>query len=97
MTLANNTSGATDTGIQFNSHTENHVKVEYIIARGSSRQSGTLHINGTSASMNIDDSRFPSAGVGITFSVVAATGKVQFTSTNTGDDATLKYRIIRFV
>ena len=97
VTLADNTSGATDTGIQFNSHTENHVKVEYIIARGSSRQSGTLHINGTSASMNIDDSRFPSAGVGITFSVVAATGKVQFTSTNTGDDATLKYRIIRFV
>ena len=97
VTLADNTSGATDTGIEFNSHSENHVKVEYIISRGTSRQSGTLHINGTSASMNIDDERYPAAGVGVTFSVVAASGKVQYTTTSTGDDAVLKYRIIHFV
>jgi len=97
VTLADNTVGATDTGIEFNSHSENHVKVEYIISRGTSRQSGTLHINGTSASMNIDDERYPAAGVGVTFSVVAASGKVQYTTTSTGADAVLKYRIIRFV
>ena len=97
VTLADNTSGATDTGIEFNSHTENHVKIEYILSRGASRQSGTLHINGTSASMNIDDERYPSGGVGVTFSVVATSGKVRYTTTATGDDAILKYRIIRFV
>jgi len=97
VTLADNTAGATDTGIEFNSHSENHVKVEYVLSRGTDRQSGTLHINGTSASMNIDDQRYPSAGIGVTFSVVAASGKVQYTTTSTGDDAVLKYRIIRFL
>jgi len=97
VTLADNTVGATDTGIQFNSHSENHVKVEYIISRGTSRQSGTLHINGTSASMNIDDERYPSGGLGVTFTVVASSGKIQYTTTSTGDNALLKYRIIHFV
>lgn len=97
VTLVDNTVGATDTGIQFNSHSENHLKVEYIISRGTSRQSGTLHINGTSTSMNIDDERYPSAGIGVTFTVVASSGKVQYTTTSTGNNATLKYRIIHFV
>jgi hypothetical protein len=97
VTLADNTAGATDTGIEFNSHSENHVKVEYVLSRGTDRQSGTLHINGTSASMNIDDQRYPAAGIGVTFSVVADSGKVQYTTTSTGDDAVLKYRIIRFL
>ncbi len=96
VTLSDNQGGATDTGIQFNSHTTNHLKVEYIISRGTSRQSGCLHINGTSASMSIDDQRYPSAGLGVTFSVVAASGKVQYTTTATGTAATLKYRIINF-
>jgi len=97
VTLADNTSGATDTGIEFNSHSENHVKIEYILSRNTDRQSGTLHINGTSASMNIDDQRYPAAGIGVTFSVVASTGKIQYTTTSTGHDATMKYRVIRFL
>ena len=96
ITLADNTSGATDTGIEFNSHSENHVKIEYILSRNTDRQSGTLHINGTSVSMNIDDQRYPIAGIGVTFSVVASTGKIQYTTTSTSYDATMKYRIIRF-
>ena len=46
--------------------------------------------------MSIDDQRYPSAGIGITFSVVASSGKIQFVSTATGSSATLKYRIINF-
>lgn len=96
VTLSDNQGSAANTGIQFDSHRINHIKIEYILSRGTDRQSGTLHINGNSTTMNIDDERYPSAGVGVTFSVTTS-GVVQYTTTATSNDATLKYRIIYFL
>ena len=96
VTLSNNQSSPAETGIAINTHTQNHVKVEYIIARGTSRQAGTLHINGTSASLAIADENFRNSDPGVTFSVNASTGKVMYATTNTGATASFKYRIINF-
>ena len=96
VTLADNQTSQ-ETGIEFNTHSENHLKVEYVLSRGGVRQSGTLHINGTSASMQIDDEYYRNADPNVTFTVNAQTGKVLYTTASTGTDATFKYRVIHFL
>lgn len=96
VSLTNNVSSQ-DTGITIDLQSQNHIKIEYVLSRDTARQSGTLFVNGTTGSAQLDDQSFQNASTGVTFSIDSATGKVQYTTTNTGFTATFKYRIINFL
>ena len=68
-----------------------------MIERGNARRTGQLHIAGSNTqgySFEQDFTENSDPGVGLTFDSV--NGTVQYTSTSTGSDGTLKYRITKF-
>ena len=86
----------TGTNLQFDIQRENHVEFDYILTRGTTRRNGRLTIAGTSAGVYLDDAYTENASTGVTF-FITTDGTLQYTSTNTGNTATFKYREIRFV
>jgi len=101
-TLADNTSSNTDITdaggdkVQFDIQRENNLQLDYIVQRGSARRRGDITIIGDGASVYLNDIFQENATTGVTF-FISSTGIMQFTTTNTGDDATFKYRVKRFV
>ena len=103
ITLTNNTSSATDTGIYLPGFNDKGVKITYKINRGTTFRTGVLTISsaGEYASHN-DDFEESNGDAGVTLSAKTSDGdstggndtiRVQYTTTSTGTDATMEYQI----
>jgi hypothetical protein len=102
ITLSDNTSSATDSGIYLPGFTDKGVKITYKINRGSTYRTGILTISaaGEFASYN-DDYEESNGDAGVTLTAKTSDGdstagndtiRVQYTTTNTGTDATMEYQ-----
>ena len=107
ITLADNTSSATDTGIYLPGFTDKGVKISYKINRGSTYRTGVLTISsaGEFASHN-DDYEESNGDAGVTLTAKTSDGdstagndtiRVQYETTNTGTAATMEYQVQIFV
>ena len=107
ITLANNTSSATSTGIRLPALAGKSVKVNYKIERGTSHRAGVLFVSAyTSGESFSDEYEEPGTDVGITLTAVrenldSTAGNesltIKFTSTNTGTNATMDYQVTTIV
>ena len=103
ITLANNTSAATDTGIYLPGFFDKGVKITYKIDRGATYRTGTLTISSAGEFCSFNDDYEESNGdAGVTLSAKTSDGdstagndtiRVQFITSNTGTDATMEYQI----
>ena len=103
ITLANNTSSATDTGIYLPGFNDKGVRIIYKINRGTTYRTVVFTISaaGEFCTFN-DDFEEANGSAGITLSAKTSDGdstagndtiRVQFTSTSTGTDATMEYQV----
>ena len=103
ITLANNTSSATDSGIYLPGFYDKGVKISYKINRGTTYRTGILTISaaGEYASYN-DDYEESNGDVGVTLTAKTSDGdstagndtiRIQYTTTNTGTAATMEYQV----
>ena len=107
ITLADNTSSATSTGIRLPALAGKSVKVNYKIERNNTHRAGVLFVSAyTSGESFSDDYEEPGSDVGITLTAVrenldSTSGNesltIKFTSTNTGSDATMDYQVTTIV
>lgn len=98
VTLTDNTSVATSSGITFDSTNEKTNLIYYTATRGSNVRHGTLRITASSSGSTLtDEFNEDGASIGLTFSVAVASGTttLNYTTTSTGNNVTLKYRIER--
>lgn len=102
ITLADNTSAATDTGIYLPGFTDKGIRIRYKMNRSTTYRTGVFTISaaGEFCSFN-DDYEEANGDAGVTLTAKTSDGdstagnetiRVQFTSTNTGTDATLEYQ-----
>jgi hypothetical protein len=103
VTLADNQSSAANvvdpfssSAVRFDLQREHHITVDYIIKRDTARRTGRLRISGTGAAIQLSDEFTENTATGVTFSVTTA-GNLQFTSTSTGNTATFKYKVNKFI
>jgi len=107
ITLADNTSTATDTGIYLPGFHDKGVKISYKINRGSTYRTGVLTISsaGEFASHN-DDYEESNGDAGVTLTAKTSDGdstagndtiRVQYETTSTGTAATMEYQVQIFV
>ena len=107
ITLADNTSTATDTGIYLPGFNDKGVKISYKINRGSTYRTGVLTISsaGEFASHN-DDYEESNGDAGVTLTAKTSDGdstagndtiRVQYETTSTGTAATMEYQVQIFV
>ena len=103
ITLTNNTSSATDTGIYIPGLNDKGVKIVYKINRASTYRVGTFTISaaGEFSSYN-DDFEESNGTVGVTLTAKGSDGdstagadtiRVQYTTTSTGTNATMDYQV----
>ncbi len=103
ITLTNNQSSATDTGIYLPGFNDKGVRITYKINRGTKFRTGVFTISaaGEFASSN-DDYEESNGDAGVTLSVKTSDGdstagndtiRVQYITTNTGTDATMEYQV----
>ena len=103
ITLADNTSTATDTGIYLPGFFDKGVRITYKINRSTTYRTGVLTISAAGEFCSTNDDYEESNGdAGITLSAKTSDGdstagndtiRVQFESTNTGSDATMEYQV----
>lgn len=103
ITLADNTSTATDTGIYLPGFHDKGVKITYKINRGTTYRTGILTISaaGENSSYN-DDYEESNGDAGVTLSAKTSDGdstagndtiRVQYITSNTGTAATMEYQV----
>jgi len=102
ITLSDNTSSATDTGIYLPGFNDKGVRIFYKINRAATYRTGVFTISAAGELCTHNDDFEETADVGVTLSAKTSDGdstagndtiRVQFTSTNTGTDATLEYQV----
>ena len=103
ITLADNTSTATDTGIYLPGLNDKGVKITYKINRGSTYRTGVMTISAAGEFCSTNDDYEESNGdAGITLSAKTSDGdstagndtiRVQFESSSTGSAATMEYQV----
>lgn len=107
ITLTDNQSSATATGIQLPALENKFLRVEYKMSRGTTYRVGVFTINviGSFVSYN-DDFEENNGTAGVTLSATAdnldstagnETVQIKYITTNTGDDVSMDYRIITMV
>jgi hypothetical protein len=97
FTLTDNTSATTNTPIDFDSSTLINATVDFVIERGTSRRVGTLTVAGNNTSgYSLEQDYTENSDAGVGFTILSTDGTVQYTTTSTGNNATLKYRITKF-
>jgi hypothetical protein len=107
ITLTDNTSTATDTGIYLPGFYDKGVKISYKINRGSTYRTGVLSVSaaGEHASSN-DDYEESNGDAGVTLSAKTSDGdstagndtiRIQYTTSSTGSTATMEYQVQLFV
>ena len=98
ISLTDNTAVATSSGIEFDSTDQKTNLIYYTAERGSNTRHGTLRITASNSGSTLTD-EFNDDGtdIGLTFSVSVAAGvaTLKYTTTNTTNDITFKYRIER--
>ena len=104
ITLDDNESSATSTGITFDSTHESSTMIYYTAARGSRKRNGVLRITSSNVTDEfIEDGAYSSSdvngalGLAFTSTDTAGTITLNYTTTSTGDNVTFKYRIERLV
>jgi hypothetical protein len=100
QTLLNNTSVATATGIQLFTTQAYSYFIDYSVYRGTSCRTGTIVVSMTSSGQTYQDSGLEATGTatGVTFSLSALSNSaltINYTTTNTGTNATLIYAVRR--
>jgi hypothetical protein len=97
VTLADNTSSATATGITFNVSQKSQ-KINYIATRGTGVRNGTLEITATATGITYSDT-FTENGVdiGLTLSAIVSGSNVivRYITTSTGSNASFAYSVDR--
>lgn len=95
-TLTDNTTGGS-TGLSMKQARYKHALISYHIVRNSDVRSGTLNISLNGTTYIIDDDSTETADVGVTFDVSAdgTTASLLYTTTSTGNNATLRYSVKR--
>tara|TARA_B100000214_G_scaffold320661_1_gene255911 strand:+ start:11460 stop:13127 length:1668 start_codon:yes stop_codon:yes gene_type:complete len=106
ITLANNQSGATTTGIRLPALNGKSIIINYKINRGTTFRVGQFIVNASTTAVSSDDTYNESNGdVGVTLSAVldnldSTSGNetviVKYTTTNTGTAATMDYQVTHF-
>ena len=97
MTLTDNTSAATNTTIDFDEAVLTDATVDFAITRGTAKRTGHLRIAGNNtAGYSFEQDFTENADVGVGFTFDSTNGTVQYTTTSTGANATLNYRITKF-
>jgi len=89
-----------NTGISFNASTQKTNLLYYTAERGSNTRHGILKIAASSAGVTIsDDYNYDGLDIGVTFSAAVSSGvaNLRYTSTGTGSNITMKYRVERLV
>ena len=103
ITLADNTSSATDTGIYLPGFADKGVRITYKMNRGTTYRTGVFTVSaaGEFCSFN-DDFEEANGDVGVTLSAKTSDGdstagndtiRVQFTSTSASNDVTMEYQV----
>jgi hypothetical protein len=97
VTLLDN-QAAPVTAFSYNAASNRFVFVDYSIERNGSFRNGTIMIPNNGSTVSPSDVFAEAGTTGITMSAIVNGGniEVQYTSTNTGNDATLKYSIRRW-
>ena len=95
VTLTDNTAVASSTGITLSDSKYTHgAIIDYSIVRGTTYRTGTLKIgHGTSVGYSDDYSEDSSTGVALTVTFASNTSTINYTTTSTGSNATMKYSI----
>ena len=102
ITLTNNTSSATDTGIYLPGFNDKGVRITYKINRAATYRTGVLVINAAGENSSYNDDFEEIADVGVTLSAKTSDGdstagndtiRVQYTTTSTGTNATMEYQV----
>ena len=102
ITLTNNTSSATDTGIYLPGFYDKGIKIDYKINRAATYRTGVLVINAAGENSSYNDDFEEIADVGVTLSAKTSDGdstagndtiRVQYTTTSTGTNATMEYQV----
>ena len=98
ITLADNVSTATSTGLTFSRTTEQNLQIGYTISRNSRIRTGTLFITNTSANSSIADEFIEEADVGVVFELDRTGGvtTLKFTSNNQSANAEFYYKIDKY-
>lgn len=99
VTLTNNTSSATSTGIAFTT-AQKAQRINYVATRGSNTRSGTLELTATASGVTVSDN-FTEDGtdIGLTLSalVSGSTVTLRYVTTNTGNNVSFRYSVDRII
>ena len=98
LTLSDNTSVAASSTIVFDSTDQIANLIYYTATRGTVTRQGIMRITASNTGSTItDEFNEDGADIGLEFSVAVSSGTttLNYTTTNTGDDVTFKYRIER--
>ena len=94
ITLDDNTTSATNTGISFDAIEQIGNRIYYTASRGSNMRHGQITMTASNAGATIsDDYQYDGADIGLTFSVTVSgdVAYLKYVTTNTGDDVTFTY------
>jgi hypothetical protein len=98
LTLADNNSPASSTGIDFDESVPENSIVDFTVKRGTAVRTGSLKVAGSNtAGYTLDQDYSENVDCGIAFFIDTGSGTITYTSTSTGSSATLNYRIRKFV
>jgi len=100
VTLSNDTSVADNTGISIDSSVADNLEISYKITRDDQIRVGVIRIACDDANQDFsEDFVENNGGIGVTFSLdhTAGTTSLQYTTTNTGDDAVMRYQVRYFI
>lgn len=99
LTLYDDTSVADDTGISMDVAVADNLEISYKITRDDQIRVGVIRIAHDPGTQDLSDDFVENNGdIGVTFSVSHSAGvtSLQYTTTNTGDDAVMRYQIKYF-
>ena len=98
ITLTDNQSSATTTGLTFSRTTEQNLQISYSISRNLRVRTGQLLITNTNAESSIADEFIEEADVGVTFTVDRSGGTttLKYQTNNQSADAYLYYKIDKY-
>ena len=95
--LSDNTSVPTDTGIDFDESVVTHAVIDFSVSRGTSLRLGKLLVSGSNTSgYTLDQDYSENSDPGVALFIEQTSGKITYTTTGIGSDATFNYRIQHF-
>jgi hypothetical protein len=100
LQLADNTGSATSTTITFDAVDQKTNLIYYTASRGSNVRHGVMRVTASASGSTLtDDFNEDGASIGLTFSLNVSGGitTLRYTTTNTGNPVTFKYRVERLV